>query len=218
MATGAQAWAVANRRGAATRTAALYLALFLALLVFFIFLLSRTSFDPARSVAVIEGVEARFSAVAGAALADARPQPAVFGAARAGLVPDAGLAAGLVAALSGLEGGGALAETGGPVQVARIAPSALFLGESSAFTAAGREAMAALARLIGAPAPGTRRALSVRLSAPGELALQRAGSLGALVAAIAGPDAVSVLAQDGPPALEIDLYAVAADGAEGGRS
>lgn len=214
MAITAQGAGPRSRRGAETRAATLYLALFLALLVIFIFLVSRTTFDPARSVAVIEGVEAQFAARGSAQSPDVLPSPAVFGAAPAGLVADARIGEGLAAVMAELGLPASTQPVAGHAHLAAVAPSVLFIRNTAAFTAAGDRAVAALGALLAGSGPGTVRRIDLDVGGAPVLAMRRAAVLGAALAAAAGPQAVTVRAGGGTAVL-LTVYATPAG--EAGR-
>ena len=215
MAISTQGAAVPARRSAEALAATLYLALFLVLLVVFIFLVSRTTFDPARSIAVIEGVEAQFAMSGTSAMPDAISMPVVPGAGREGLVADAGLAPGLAAVLDILETEVVGHRVDGPVHVAAISLDAVFIRETAAFSAAGRRAVDALGQILTDPSPDTVRRLDAAVVGAYPLSIMRAAALGAALAALAGPEAVSVRAQPetgaGNGRLQLVLHATSPD-------
>lgn len=208
------------------QAATLYLALFLALLAFFLFLTSISTFDPARAVSVIESVEARFAQATDGTPGPETVQPFFAGPATQRIVADAGFTAVVADAFAEIAPDqGLSADVPGVVwHGARLSPDVMFIRNTAALSAAGREAVEAAASAMGQAGEfsggalsgsATGRRMDVAVGGDQVLALKRAVAIAALVAAQAGPEAVSLRTMPTSTDIELVFYAVET---AGGRS
>lgn len=225
MTTGAQAHSEGTSHSAAARppAATLYLALFLALLAFFLFLTSISTFDPARAVSVIDSVEAQFAEAAAAQAGPERVTPHFAGPAGQHIVADAAFTSSVASAFEDLAG---LAEdqtaTGGVAwHGVRLDASALFVRDTAALSATGFQALeaAAFAMVLQDAAAGSAdRRVDIAVGGGDALALRRAVALASVFTGVNGPEAVSLRTIEAANSVEMVFYAVAGDATRGGRS
>lgn|GEM_PF-6962116 len=218
-----------ERPGAAAerpQAATLYLALFLALLAFFLFLTSISTFDPARAVSVIESVEARFAETADRPVGPERSVPAFAGLSGERIVADAQYLAGIVAAFAAVPGTSeARDETLDlPWHGVRLSADDLFLGSTSALSAEGSlmldNAAAAMAR--GESGAGTaQRRIDIAVAGDGDDTVRRAAAIAAVFTRVSGPQPVTMQVvpdATGRADVELVFYAVNIRSGAGGRS
>jgi len=180
--TGAQAHLQGNRLGmspvavARPQAATLYLALFLALLAFFLFLTSISSFDPARAVPVIDSVEAQFAEAMDAQAGPERSVPHFAGPAGQRIVADAGFTDSVTQAFAALtdERDVAAHVDGVAWHAVRLGPEAIFVRETAALSAQGRQAIEAAAAAMATDSGSTRTThrLDIAVGGPQDLALR----------------------------------------------
>lgn len=191
--------------------ATLYLALFLMLLAFFLFLTSISTFDPARSVSVLDSVEARFADGVAAQAGPERVSPPFAGPAGEAIVADAGFVSQVARALAPLENGAdeAVGRDGVPWHGVRLSQDVLFVDATAAVSAQARQVIeAAAVALVDAGEQSTNRRVDIVVGGSDDLARRRAAVLAALVAGIAGPEAVSLRSAPQHSAVELVFYAV----------
>jgi len=226
--TGAQAHLQGNRLGmspvavARPQAATLYLALFLALLAFFLFLTSISSFDPARAVPVIDSVEAQFAEAMDAQAGPERSVPHFAGPAGQRIVADAGFTDSVTQAFAALtdERDVAAHVDGVAWHAVRLGPEAIFVRETAALSAQGRQAIEAAAAAMATDSGSTRTThrLDIAVGGPQDLALRQAVVLASAVTAVNGPKSVSLrtMQQDAVASgfVELVFYTVAGSGEE----
>ena len=232
MATGVQArmqeGGAERYAGAAARpqAATLYLALFLALLAFFLFLTSISSFDPARAVSVIDSVEARFAEAVERQAGPERLTPQFTGPSGERIVADAGFTAAVSDIFGELVGQRATAaDTDGVAwHGVRLDPADVFVRETAALNADARQALeaaaSAMATATGAPAGrALTRRIDIAVGGASDLALRRAVALASAITAVNGPQAVSLRTMPADPSghdsVELVFYAVSPGTAAG---
>lgn len=202
MATGAQAHMQDDGLGvgpvgaARPQAATLYLALFLALLAFFLFLTSISSFDPARAVTVIDSVEAQFAEAVSMPAGPERSVPYFAGPAGQRVVADAGFTDSVTEAFATLAGeqDKDTHVDGVAWHAVRFGSDVFFVRDTAALNARGRQAIEAAAAAMardGAPAGQTRR-VDIAVGGPRGLSLRRAIALASAVTAVNGPQSVSL--------------------------
>ena len=235
MTTGAQARIqdldAGGRASAAARPQAvtLYLALFLALLAFFLFLTSISSFDPARAVSVIDSIEARFAEAVEPQSGPERLTPHFAGPAGERIVADAGFTSTVSEIFADFEGQQTnAADTDGVVwHGVRLNPAALFLRDTAALSADGSKALnaAAAAMAVEVQGDGTRtRRIDIAVGGNTDLALRRAVALASVITAVNGPAAVCLRTMPDsatvPGSVEFVFYTVLShdSSVQGGRS
>jgi len=223
VATGAHAQMQGNRLGmspvavARPQAATLYLALFLALLAFFLFLTSISSFDPARAVTVIDSVEAQFAEAVDAQAGPERSVPHFAGPAGQRVVADAGFTDSVTEAFAALTGQQDMAThvDGAAWHAVRLDPEAIFVRETAALSAQGRQAIEAAAAAMAADSgvADTTRRIDIAVGGPQGLALRRAVALASAVTSVNGPQSVSLRtmqqAAATPGFVELVFYTVA---------
>ncbi|MEO0961805.1 MAG: hypothetical protein AAFY01_05215 [Pseudomonadota bacterium] len=225
MTTGAQAHIEGTSHSAAARpqAATLYLALFLALLAFFLFLTSISTFDPARAVSVIESVEAQFAWAQEAQDGPERVTPHFAGPAGQHIVADAAFTSRVATAFEDLAGRrDELAVTDGVAwHGVRLDASVLFVRDTAALSATGRQALEAAASAMEVQDVGTgsaTRRVDIAVGDEGAVALRRAVALASVFSEVAGPEVVSFRTIDPANTVEMVFYAVMGDATRGGRS
>ncbi|MEP0070845.1 hypothetical protein [Pyruvatibacter sp.] len=225
MTTGAQAHIEGTSHSAAARpqAATLYLALFLALLAFFLFLTSISTFDPARAVSVIDSVEAQFARAVEAQAGPELVTPHFAGPAGQHIVADAAFTSRVATAFEDIAGRREdLAVTDGVAwHGVRLDASALFVRDTAALSATGRQALEAAASAMAVQDAGTgsaNRRVDIAVGGERALALRRAVALASIFTGVNGPEAVSLRTIDATNTAEMVFYAVAGDTARGGRS
>jgi len=192
------------------QTATLYLALFLALLAFFLFLTSLTSFDPSRSMAVIESVDARFSQALPVTAGPEIAQPPFVGPAGQAIVADARFTDAVAGSFASIVRGrdAAAMQAGVPWHGVRLDPRVLFVGETAALNADGRAALEAAAAAMATGANRTDHRIDIAVGGHDALALRRAAVLGAVIAAVNGPAGVSLRTEPQGSAIEFLFFTV----------
>lgn len=223
MTTGAQAHIEGTAHSAAARpqAATLYLALFLALLAFFLFLTSISTFDPARAVSVIDSVEAQFAESVTAQAGPERITPHFAGPAGQRIVADAAFTSRVATAFKDLAGRreNLAAIDGVAWHGVRLDASALFVSDTAALSATGRQALDAAAFAMAVQDAGTaNRRVDIAVGGESAVALRRAVALASVFTAVNGPEAVSLRTIDAANTVEMVFYAVTGDAARGGRS
>ena len=212
--------------GAAARPQAvtLYLALFLALLAFFLFLTSISSFDPARAVSVIDSVEARFAEAVERQAGPERLTPQFTGPSGERIVADAGFTAAVSDIFAELVGQrDNAADTDGVAwHGVRLDPADVFVRETAALNADARRALEAAASAMATGAPAGRsltRRIDIAVGGASDLALRRAVALASAITAVNGPQAVSLRTMPADPSgrdsVELVFYAVSPGTAAG---
>lgn len=225
MTTGAQAHIEGTSHSAAARpqAATLYLALFLALLAFFLFLTSISTFDPARAVSVIDSVEAQFAESVAAQAGPERITPHFAGPAGQHVVADAAFTSSVASAFEDLSGRreDAAVTDGVAWHGVRLDASALFVRDTAALSATGRQALeaAASAMVVQDASTGSAdRRVDIAVGGESAVALRRAIALASVFTGVNGPEAVSLRTIDAANSVEMVFYAVDAATARGGRS
>lgn len=225
MTTGAQAHIEGTAHSAAARpqAATLYLALFLALLAFFLFLTSISTFDPARAVSVIESVEAQFAESVTAQAGPERLTPHFAGPAGQRIVADAAFTSRVATAFEDLAGRreDLAAIDGVAWHGVRLDASMLFVRDTAALSATGRQAVDAAAFAMAVQDAGTgsaNRRVDIAVGGESAVALRRAVALASVFTGVNGPEAVNLRTIDAANTVEMVFYAVIGDAARGGRS
>lgn len=194
------------------QAATLYLALFLALLAFFLFLNSLTSFDPARTVSVLDSVEAHFAHQRESVTGPQALTPHFAGPSGMRVVADTDFITAAIDAFAPLEAGREdvpLTE-GAAWHGVRLPVETLFVGATAALAPAARTALTDVATAMRAgEAEGGDALRRVEMAVGGgdELALRRAVALAAAVTDVAGPEAVAVRTLPGRDVAEFVFYA-----------
>lgn len=225
MTTGAQARIEGTSHSAAARpqAATLYLALFLALLAFFLFLTSISTFDPARAVSVIDSVEAQFAKAVKAQAGPERVIPHFAGPAGQHIVADAAFTSRVATAFEDLAGRREelAAMDGVAWHGVRLDASSLFVRDTAALSATGRQALEAAASAMAVQDAGrgsANRRVDIAVGGESAVALRRAVALASVFTGVNGPEAVSLRTIDAANTVEMVFYAVTGDAARGGRS
>jgi len=204
---------VAQDRGVRPHAATLYLALFLMLLAFFLFLTSISSFDPARAAAVMTSVDAHFADAGAQTLGAETIVPHFAGAGSETIAADQAFIDQVAGALAPLPAAAADAglPAGAPWHGVRLAPDDLFVGRSAALTAAGRQALEAASAAMhrdAASSAGAARRVDIAVGGSDALAVRRAAVLAAVFTTVNGPRPVSMRTLPGTAAIDLVFYAV----------
>lgn len=192
----------------------LYVGLFLALLTFFIVLVSRSPLDPARASAVLRGVQQSF------APAHPVPQDApLFAAGRSALAELGGDLAGVIR-IARVEHG----RHGDEMRV-RLTAAGLFIAETAALRTDITPLLDRIVAALGSPPVGLRLEAAFTLGRPAPpdaagsdggdlpLAVARCAAIArALVARGAGPGAIAIGIDAGPPESATFAFRFRSDG------
>lgn len=217
MATGVRTAARGNGISAVqeAQAATLYLALFLALLAFFLFLTSLATFDPARTVSVIESVEARFAEGLNPADGPQVLAPHFAGPAGMRIVADEAYMAAAADAFAALDVArdDAPRADGVAWHGLRVPAAALFVGNTAALTPAARAALAGAASAMteAGDVSATRR-MDIAVGGAGDLVRRRAAALAAETSRMTGPAPVAVRTVPDASSVSFVFYAAGRDG------
>ncbi len=198
-------------RADTSRAVSLYLALFLALLAFFILLTALSTFDPARTVPVIEAIEARFSTVMGPRSDTPVAAPDVAGPGGETLAEDAAFLQSVSGSFEGLAAEAVPAN--GLVRGMRFDPAALFVGKSAALNGMARAALEGAAYSMTVPPAGLVRRLDIAVGGQDDLSLRRAAAIASTVSLITGAPKVSVRMIPGREGIELTYFTTRGGGA-----